>query len=483
MKHRKPLVSLSLALGTGLALAATGVPAVEADWSIKLKAGGLSEDARDLGTNGGDDIQESYVDVQPQLLTHFSPNFAHFIRVQGFVPSGMVTTNEYDETVPVESYAALREFWIDIGGITDYPGEVLRLGLQRVREPDGLWYDRDIESARWIFDTTLFQFQLGAAKAFDTYRTDNIELPESQRDRAYGFMGISTQWVPRNFVGARAVYATDQEELPGEGSQMRLESTTTDPATGNPVNTWDEPEARDYGWVGAFLDNRFFEWERGPGLAYRVELMGLVGDREHVVVDPDSGQVTGQATQDVNALAGDAGLRVRFGDVFPLTLGGAYAYGEGGSDANGSHQFRQTGLQSNRSRFTGTRTMINRFNEALQADLTNLRVFTAFLSLPLMDWDFSAVGHRFERDDPSSPVYTDGIDARPDPNSTSTDLGTGWDVVLSYHFDRAIRRGYVAEDDTRSNVRLRASQFLPGEAYGADLQNQTRVVLEGTLWF
>lgn len=476
-------------LAAGLALAAPAAAAVTADWDLKIKAGGLTEDARDLGTSATttsgepEEIRESYVDVQPQLFTQFSENFAHFVRLQGFLPSGIVVENQYDEPVPMESYAAVREFWIEYGGITSYPGEAVRLGLQRLREPDGLWWDRDIETARWIFDTTLFQFQMGAAKQFDTYRTDEVELPESQRDRAYGFAGIGTQWLPRNFVGVRVAYAVDQKELPEEGAQMELEGSQTDPETGDTLNNWDEPEQRRYGWVGAFLDNRFYEYERGPGIAYRVELIGLLGKRDHAVTDPGTGVVTGSESEDVNALGGDAGLRVRFGDVFPLTLGGAYAYGQGGRDRNGSHVFRQTGLQSNRSRFTGTRTMMHRFNEALQADLGNLRAVTAFLALPLVDWDFSLVGHRFQRDDPSSPVYTDGIDVRPDPSSTSLDLGTGWDLVLTRHFDRPLKRLYAAEDDTRSNIRLRASRFTPGEAYGDDLEDQTRVVLEGTLWF
>ena len=470
-------------LGASLILLPAGARAVDADWSIKLKAGGLAEDARDLSGNPDSETRASFLDLQPQLFTQFSPDLSHFIRLQAFVPSQMVTQNENDEPVPVDNFAALREFWIEYGGITSYPGEVVRLGLQRLRTPDGIWWDRDIETARWIFDTTLFQFEMGAAKAFKTYRTDDVELPRSQRDRAYGFAGLSTQWLPRHFVGVRAAYASDQHELPPSGTQMELQGSTTDPSTGATINDWDEPEQRRYGWIGAFLDNRYYEWERGPGLAYRVELIGLTGSRDYVVTDPSTGVVTGTGGEDINALGGDAGARVRFPDAFPLTFGGAYAYGQGGRDDNGSHVFRQTGLQSNRSRFTGTRTYLNRFNEALQADLSNLRVVSAFISLPLANFDFSAVGHRFERDDPSSPVVTDGIDARPDPASTSRDLGTGTDVVLTWYFKQVLRQGFAAEDDTRSNLRLRASRFRPGEAYDPSLADQIRVMLEGTLWF
>ena len=464
--------------------------AVTADWTVKLRGGGMSEDDRDLGTDAvPEEHNESFLELTPQLHTQFSPDFANFIRVQGFFPSGMVVQNEHDEPVEVEGYASLREFWIEYGGITDYPGEVLRLGLQRLRDPDGLWWDRDIETARWIYDTTLFQFQIGASKQFNTYRTDDYELPESQRDRAYGFMGIATQWLPRNFVGARLAYGTDQRELPPAGTTFEADGgTEVDPVSGATLDTYREPQVRRFSWLGVFLDNRYFEPERGPGVAYRVEVIGLAGNlRRTEISDPDTsttgtpGTSTGETEQDVEAVGGDAGLRIRFGDAFPLTLGGGYAYGQGGSDNSRLHDFRQTGLHSNRSRFTGTRTYINRFNEAFQADLTNLRVVTAFVSLPLTQWDVSLIGHRFQRDDPDRGVSTDGIDVQPLPNG-SPDLGNGYDVVITRHFDRA-RRGYSAEDDLRSNVRVRASRFTPGDAYGTTLQDQVRVILEGTLWF
>jgi alginate production protein len=455
------------------------------EFAAKLKAAGYSEESRDLESEDAA-TEASFLDLQPQLLSQFTPNFAHFMRLQGFVPSDTVVQYEQDEPVAVESYAAVREFWFEYGGITDYPGEVFRVGLQRLREPDGILYDRDIEAARWIFDTTLFQFQLGAAKQFQLYRTDEVELPESQRDRAYGFADIGTQWIPGQFLGVRGIYATDQKELPANNAQMEPQSTTTttDPVTGLPVTTttWDQPEARDMGWVGGFLDNKYFAWDRGPGVVYRFEVLGLTGSREYVTTDPVTGQVNGRASQDINALGADAYLRARLPDAFPLVFGSAYAYAEGGSERDESNTFRQTGLQSNRSRFTGTRTMINRFNEALQADLQNLRVLTGFVSMPLANWDFSVVGSRFEREDAGSPVSTDGITARPLANG-STDLGIGFDAVITRHFQRRAARGYANEDDNRSNLRLRASSFDPGTAYAPELKDQVRVMLEGTLWF
>jgi alginate production protein len=474
-----------LAVAVALMLLPHTARAVEAQLNLKVKAAGFDEDAHDLGTTDAESTQAGYIDFQPQLYTHFSDDFAHFVRGQGFLPSEEVVTTDQDEVVATSGYAALREFWFEYGGITDYPGEVVRLGLQRVREPDGIWWDRDIESARWIFDTTLFQFQMGAAKAFNTYRTDDIELPESERDRAYGFVGWGTQWVPNNFIGLRGAYGTDQRELPNTNEQLEpsLDENgvqRTDPATGAPL--WVEPTRRDLGWFGLFLDNRFYEFERGPGLAYRLEAIAMTGKSRQVTSDPATGRATGTQEEDAFALGGQGFVRARMPDPFPLQLGGGYAYGEGGHDKDGDHDFRQTGLQSNRSRFTGTRTILNQFNEAYRANLTNLRVALAFVSLPLQNWDFSLVGEQFQRDDPTRRVSTDGVMVQPDTTNGSRDLGTGFDFVVTRAFSSMVQ-GYSLADDRRSNIRLRASTFRPGNAYGSSLEDQSRVTLEGTLWF
>lgn len=482
-----PVAAACLALLTvSVAAAAPAAPGAIANWHLKIKLSAMSEDERDLGREDDpatagvnedrdpDATTEGYLDLAPTLLLQFTPNAAAYLRLQGFVPSGAVVQQESDRPVEAEAFSALRELWLEYGGLTAYPGETLRLGLQRLREPDRIWWDRDIESVRWIFDTTLLQFHIGAGQQFATYRSDKVELPESQQDRAYIFGGFGTQWVPRHFFTVRAAYAFDRRDLPPVGSTRPAEST--DPISG--VSTYDEPDQRRYAWVGAQLDNAYFDYGRGPGLAYRFELIGLSGRREKVQAD-GGGVVIGRTVQDVEALAGEAALRLRF-PVWPLTLGAAYAFAEGGGDPEKSRTFEQTGLHSNRSRFTGTRSLVNRFNEAYQADLQNLKVVSAFIALPLTNWDFSAVFHRFERDDPRAGVSVDGLDVQ--PTVDSADLGAGWDLVLTRHFDPR-RDLYGPDEDTRSSLRLRAARFKPGAAYGDGVEDLQRVLLEYTQWF
>jgi alginate production protein len=467
-------------LAFALAAAAPATPA-QVTAGAKLKGAVYGEDARDLGmapaagTEPGDERSASYVELGPYLHLQFGDN-ALYLRGQAFAAAGdEVVQNEDEQPVASEQYAALREAWVEFGGITSFPGEVLRLGLQRVKEQDGLWWDRDIESVRWIFDTTLVQAQVGAAEQFSTWRSDEVELSPSQRDRAYVFGTFSRQWRPGHFYGMRAAYAQDHGELPETGSFVEPDSKT---------------RQRDYFWVALRTDNGFYDPRSPMRVSYWFEAIALGGQRESVQVSeadpadpsaPPAGQVLGTARTDVSALAGDAGLRFSLPLIFPLNVGATAAFAQGERVGNTSHVFEQTGLESNRSRFTGTRTLLHRFNEALAADWSNLVATSAFISMPAEIADFSIVYHQFRRHQGDEPFTADGIDVQ--PVNTSRDLGTGTDLVATRYFRGFGSQAAGEDEDQRSNVRVRASRFDPGAAYGEAVKDQYRVTLEVTLWF
>ena len=443
----------------------------------KIKGAYLGEDARDLGLPpDGAEAQEarntSYVELNPYLHWQFGEDGALYLRAQLFTSGGdEAIQNEDEMPVAADNYAAIREMWLEFGGITSFPGEVLRLGLQRVKEQDGLWWDRDIESLRWIFDTTLVQAQLGVAEQFGTWRSDEVELSPSQENRAYVFGTMTRQWSPGHFYGIRAAYAMDHGQLPQEGEAIEPDTTT---------------RRRDYLWIALRSENGYYDPRNTRGSVYWFEAMALAGRRESVSdTDPVTGEPTGTANapkeENVSALAGDMGLRFRLPLVFPMNVGFMGAAAQGDRAGDQSHVFEQTGLESNRSRYTGTRTLIHRFNEALAADFSNLLAANAFISMPYELADFSLVYHRFARHSTDESISADGIDAR--PVTDSRDIGSGWDFVATRYFRAFARQTSDDDEDARSNLRLRASRFMPGAAFGEGVKDQTRVTLELTLWF
>lgn len=468
------LVTLCIA-----ALPWTAARAQEVDIGSKAKAAASEEDARDLGSTPPPGVppeqrrDSTYVDLNPFMHLQFGEDTAAFAQLELFGSAGdTVIQNESDRPVASQNFAALRELWLEYGGITSYPGEVLRLGLQRVRDPDGLWWDRDIESVRWIFDTTLVQSQIGVAEQLGTYRTDDVKLTPSQRHRAYAFAELGSQWQPGYYSGVRIAYAQDHENLPDVGTTEDADTKTRE---------------RKYLWVALHTHNGFFDPRAAPPVQYWLEAVGLAGNRESAQTNPldpnNPNQVVGIQSDRVTALAGDAGLRIRFPLIFPFELGAIASYAQGDpGDSSTSHVFESTGLESNRSRFTGSRTLINRFNEALQANWSNIRAAGGLMSMPWEMGDVSLVYQRFFRDDGTTDFSADGITAK--PVNDSRDIGRGFDVVLTKFFQGAGTQVKTADDEDKSaNVRLRASRFDPGEAYGAGVNREYRVTLETTWWF
>jgi alginate production protein len=444
----------------------------EASFGIKLKLAGLAEGDRGLGTREIDgtpldidgETAEGYLDVQPVLFWRMAEDWDLFVRLQGFVPSGEVVVFDEERPRRTESFAAVREAWIAYHGLTSYPGEMIKLGRQRLREADGTWWDRDAEALRWTFDSTLLQAHVGLASELHTARTGSEELPASQRDRGYGFAGVSRQWYAEHFIGARVAHAFDYADPEDD-----FGSSEPDPKLSK----------RNYTWIGVYAHNDYFGAAERAGLYYWTQYDLLLGDREDLVVGADPALPATTTERDVRSWAIDGGARLRF--AAPLSIGFAYAVADGGGDEQRSKNFEQTGLHSNRSRFTGTRSLLYRYNEALRPELSNLRILSTFVSVPLPRFDVSLVYHWIERNQDDEPIVADGIDLQ--PVNDDIDIGQGVDLVLATYFGTTPEARLDEQDDLRSNVRLRGSLFRPGDAYGDELDDQYRVMLETTLWF
>lgn len=442
----------------------TPAPLDEWQTDFRLRLGGVAEGARDLGTADGEAYEEGFADAQLTVQWQPHADTVLFGRVEGFAPSGeVIVTGDEERARRSESYARLRELWFDYGGFTAYPGEHLRIGLQRLRDADGQWLDRDIESVRWIFDTTLVQGHLGVAESFLTYRSDGSEPPSAQRDRAHGFGGIGRQWRVGHYLGLRALHAFDHAD-----AEAQVIEEPRDPKLEDDRLTW----------IDLYAHNGYYTPATAGRAWYWVDARYLTGTREDytpaTLLEPAL-----RTRNSVDAFAADLGLRWRVPGSVPWQFGLAAAYGSGSADDSG--RFEQTGLHSNRSRYTGTRSLVHRFNEAFQPELSNLYAGTVYLSLPMPRWDANLALHRFVRDSRAGGVISEGVDLA--PSTDARVLGNGADLVLAYYFGARAPSLAREDEDLRSSLRLRASAFEPGRAYVSDADTQYRVLMELTLWF
>lgn len=437
------------------------------DTSVKVKASALMDGDRDLGSADFHTARGGILEITPQAYLQITDDVSAFLRVRGFTQSNDFAPMPGD-TAPTQAntFGEVRELWVDYGGLTDYPGEHLRIGRQRLRQDDGQWFDMDIESLRWIFDTTLIQADLGIAEAFDsyTYKKDAVALPQNLKDRFNAFAAGSYEWAPSQRVGIRALYADDD----GKGNVAADSGGNSKPTNARLL------------WLGAHVENGFYDYHHIKPLTYWGEAIWLTGSEKPTTADIANGATNTVQKQDVRAWGGDLGVRVKPVDGLPLQIGAGYAFGSG-SDTDKSDTYRQTGLNSNRSHFTGTRSLVARYSEVLRADLSNLSVTSLFTSLQFETGDASLVLHNFRRDNSSAPIITDGITVQPVPGNH--DIGQGVDLVLSRYFGPE-KNDTDPEGDAQTAVRLRVSLFDPGSGYASTAhQSAYRIILEGTVLF
>lgn len=464
---RKPC----LLAGLGAVLAfAPSADALQLDYTLKASVTGEANGGRDANLRNAPDDQQAYLDLTPWVHAQFSPAWAAFLRVRAFAPTGSVLASGNDSNnagVNSKAYIGLREAWIDYRGLTSYPGESLRLGRQRIRNPDAQWFDQDIDALRWNFDTTLLKADIGIGHQFSSYRSDGLAVTADQRDRSYVFGSLATEWRPENVIGLRVVHAEDDHDSPAVGSAVDRDTKRT---SGSPT------------WINVFADNNAYDDRSLEPLHYWAQGTVLLGHAQRSSVDPAGTTVTAVDGGRVTAGAGELGLRYRVSDRIPVQLGAALVYSTGDAGADGTSQYAQTGLQSNYSRFTGTRTLINRYNDAYRAQLGNLIVGTAFVSLAQGPYDTSIVYSQFKRAASGGRVQADGLTVAPVNDSRS--LGYGYEFVATRYFGAHATESKLApQEDFETSLRLRAALFDPGAAYGPAADLEYRVTLEFTLWY
>ena len=461
----------------------------EKNFGLDVKITGQSEDDRDLGTRSGGDVNGLGLDLRPWVYGERG-NWSAYAMGQAVTATDTIETDtlrQNDDGTSTDtaadgreqdkSYLAMREFWVGYSGLTAYPGEQLRFGRQRLRSDDGMWRDTNIEALNWTFDTTLLKADLGVAQRFSEYRTDLTELAPEDKDRTHLYGNVATQWTPGHWVGVRAHHTHDGGSLKNPGET---------------VDALDKTRTGDLTWLGLEANSDAYNWRNDHTVNYWGSVTWLTGDRDTLSsqVVGDETVATGKQSGDVNAWATDLGIRLRLDPQWQV--GAAYARGSGGGGDDGSNNFEQTGLESNRSNFTGTRSRVHRFGEAFRGELGNLQAATLFASWQLRDdYDASLIYHKFWRVDGNQNIGSSGINAAVNDNGISRqlvdgekDLGQEMDVVVTKYFKQGLLPASMSQaiDEPSALVRLRAGVFKPGDAYGKEADSYMHRAFVDVIW-
>lgn len=311
-------------------------------------------------------------------------------------------------------FANVREFWIGRQGFSDYPGEIVRVGVERQRWLDGLIFDSSVVGASWQFNTSLLKLQMGYGEQQENLRSDDYLLPKDVEELSLSYASARWQYGYGHSVSAYYLY--------GDGEK-------------NPLDTQLQ-------WAGVGLDNGYFS---------RSVSSFTYGAFVHLVEGTQYYAPTNKL-EEVSGAALDLGARWQFDLPLQPTIGLQYVAADAGAEG-----YRPTGFESNRARFTGSRSSFYRLNEALRADLRNLEVKSIYFTLAQYQrWDLSAVLSDFSLHDASEPYYLNGK-----PNKlTTTDahLGRGADLIFSGYLNQK-GPGLFSSAYFDSTIRLRLSVF------------------------
>lgn len=171
-----------------------------------------------------------------------------------------------------------------------------------------------------------------------------------------------------------------------------------------------------------------------------------------------------EANKEFSAYAFDVGGTYRFKDQAFLpnfTLGYAYATGDDNPDDATNHEFRQTGLQSNESKFAGI-PKFKVYGEALDPELSNLQILTigfGFQPAPKVSVDL--VYHRYWLNKITSALRNSALTAEMNQVELellqpSKDVGSAFDIVLGFRSLFGVKR---------LGLDVRAGWFFPGRAF------------------
>jgi alginate production protein len=281
------------------------------NFGLEVKITGQSEDDRDLGTQRGGDVNGVGLDLRPWIYGE-SGAWSAYAMAQAVTSTDIIETDTLQQSDDAtqqtdsgdreakKSYLAMREFWIGYRGLTQYPGEQLKFGRQRLRNDDGQWRDTNIEALNWTFDTTLLRANLGVAERFSEYRTDLKELSPQDEDRMHVYGDVGYQWMPGQWAGIRAHHSHDNGSLDY-------------PIPGQAIDTLDKTQNGDLTWLGLEANSDAYNWRNTNTVNYWASVTGMTGDRD--TVNPLNADGTRPAqlkrSDDVDGWATDLGIRLR----------------------------------------------------------------------------------------------------------------------------------------------------------------------------
>ncbi len=349
--------------------------------------------------------------------------------------------------------------WLHLGPLAKKP-LALRIGRQRIKDERQWWWRTDIDAIRLFVASSRVRAEMALAREMARVSIHDDDI-DPRADSVLRLLGsVTWHWRPQHQLSAFFLAQHDGSSKPSEGQMVPR--ARIDPSDAN------------LAWFGLRLLGKTPPGRFGV-LKYWGDSAVVAGEETWLRFGPnDNGRhpITTRRQQKVLGWAVDVGiswqLPLRWQPMF--TVGYAVGSGEKEPQSGTNRTFRQTGLQTNKARFSGDKRF-RYYGELLRPELANLHIWTAALGLRL--WKAGGVDiayHLYRQVEPLP--FLSRARLRLLPQGQSRAIGQEWDVVFSYSIGKTLR------------MALTGAVFRAGAAYGEHSGAlATNVVLQTKLKF
>ena len=420
-----------------------------------LKIQMVGEENLDLATRNTE--SETAFVLNGKLGAYFYPteNITTYLELRGLYSEGQASSNDPDEDdVRDLSFIEVRQAWIELEQILGQHGLALKTGRQRLYEPRGLWWNRDLDALKISKNSTLTNGFFGFGQNLGRYRFGNEnDLDKDEEDRLRFFGELTHEYAKNQFVELRGMYEYDHSDTEDIGDFIKDDDR--------------DEEDHKLLWAGFRLKGKTSAGFLSR-IGYRADMIGVAGSEETINSAPAGGNnrvVTAKNDRDVLGWAFDGSFDFQFDTAFKPIFTIGYAYGSGDDGTGTNNAFRQTGLEGNTSMFPEERvsSALRNYGEVLRPELSNIHIMTLGLSLPVLTAsDMNLNYYSYWLDDVASGLRSSGISSR--LNGNDTHLGQGLDWMLNWNIGKELETQSPLFKNTA--LRIRLGGFRAGDAYG-----------------
>jgi hypothetical protein len=421
------------------------------DGQVRLQGSGESNTG--LGS-GSDRTGLAAAEAKLRLHANLSENTHFFWEGRGVTGVGH-SGFETDDTGAVSrknNFLEWRESYLEFDNLGRKP-YYARVGRQRVKEPYGIWWNRNFDAVRLGYDSTLFKGSVTGGQDLFSYNSSE-DFRENDKDIARLMAEGSWQYHYQQFLEGRMLYQHDHSGIDDVGTIQSLDDRNS--------------EDGDLFWAGVRAAGKTRAFGAPGKLQYRVDLMG-VGGHENMDQTAPSGAsnlvVTGTESRDVLGWGVDAAVDIPLNKDSKPLLHLGYAYGSGDDSDGTDHAFRQNGLEGNFSRIGALTQNSHNYGVVLRPQLSNLHILTAGLTAAVLESSDVGLLYRYYRlAEPANALPSSGVGNV--LNNDDHDLGHEIDAL----FNMDVSRHFGMDPKGKKRVHLRTSlgAFRAGAAFGGD---------------